>query len=189
MWEVEMTRGWHEVVPCLLFGIQQAWVRTPTANVQLRLGLEHTVFQLSSHIWSYDLMKPRFLMSHCRKNSVRDKVIGKKWIYLERNTLQRESVGHLRRWEALKYGWFIFMGWVTSKANEQEDYINYFGNGMGISRNWATTYFLTFDGQPQNCHGASGCVTYFRLMYYQCIMRPSSAINAKKWGKQQNGKD
>ena len=92
-----MTRGWHEVVPCLLFGIQQAWVRTPTANVQLRLGLEHTVFQLSSHIWSYDLMKPRFLMSHCRKNSVRDKVIGKKWIYLERNTLQRESVGHLRR--------------------------------------------------------------------------------------------
>ena len=45
------------------------------------------------------------------------------------------------------------MGWVTSKANEQEDYINYFGNGMGISRNWATTYFLTFDGQPQNCRG------------------------------------
>ena len=32
-------------------------------------------------------MKLRFLMSHCRKNSVRDKVMGKKWIYLERNTL------------------------------------------------------------------------------------------------------
>ena len=32
-------------------------------------------------------MKLRFLMSHCRKNSVRDKVIGKKGVYLERNTL------------------------------------------------------------------------------------------------------
>ena len=30
--------------------------------------------------------KFRFLMSHRRKNSVRGKVIGKKWIYLERNT-------------------------------------------------------------------------------------------------------
>ena len=31
-------------------------------------------------------LKLWFLMSHHRKNSVRDKVIGKKWIYLERNT-------------------------------------------------------------------------------------------------------
>jgi len=30
------------------------------------------------------------LMSCHRKNSVRDKVIGKKWIYLERNTLHRQ---------------------------------------------------------------------------------------------------
>ena len=37
-------------------------------------------------------------MSHHRKNSVRDKVIGKV-IYLERNTLHRLNVGHLRRWE------------------------------------------------------------------------------------------
>ena len=28
-------------------------------------------------------------MSHCRQKSVRNKVIGKKWIYLERNTLHR----------------------------------------------------------------------------------------------------
>ena len=34
-------------------------------------------------------MMLRFLMSHCRKNLERDKVIGKKWIYLERNTLYR----------------------------------------------------------------------------------------------------
>ena len=34
-------------------------------------------------------MTLRFLMSHCRQKSVRNKVIGKKWIYLERNTLHR----------------------------------------------------------------------------------------------------
>ena len=34
-------------------------------------------------------MKLRFLISHLRKNSVRDKVTGKKWIYSERNTLHR----------------------------------------------------------------------------------------------------
>ena len=44
-------------------------------------------------------MKLRFLMSHGRKNSVRDKVIGKKWVYLERYTFHRHSVGHLRRRE------------------------------------------------------------------------------------------
>ena len=43
-------------------------------------------------------MKFGFLMSLHRKNSVRDKVIGKKWIYsdTERSTLYRQSVGHLR---------------------------------------------------------------------------------------------
>ena len=55
-------------------------------------------------------MKLMFLMSHRRKNSVRDKVIGKKWIYLERNTFHRQSVVHLRRREALKYGMVGFYG-------------------------------------------------------------------------------
>ena len=40
----------------------------------------------------YFLMKLRFLMSHHRKNSVKDKVIGKKWISLEKDTLHRQSV-------------------------------------------------------------------------------------------------
>ena len=35
-------------------------------------------------------MKLGFLMSYCRKNSVRDKVFGKKSMYLERSTLQRQ---------------------------------------------------------------------------------------------------
>ena len=82
-----------------------SWLSAETMH--LRLGLEtprpglkcsqNPVFQLRSHTWFQDLMKLRFLMSHHRKNSMKDKVIGKKWIYLERNTLHRESVGHLRR--------------------------------------------------------------------------------------------
>ena len=43
-------------------------------------------------------------MSHRRKNSVRDKVVGKKWIYLERYTFHRKNVVRLKRREALKYG-------------------------------------------------------------------------------------
>ena len=39
-----------------------------------------------------------------------DRVIVKKWIYLETNTLQRKNVGHLRRQEALKYGVVSFYG-------------------------------------------------------------------------------
>ena len=71
------------------------WDLNPRARAQTRP--KPTVFQLRSHTWFQDLMKLRFLMSHRRKNSVRDKVIGKKWIDLERNTLHRQSVGHLRR--------------------------------------------------------------------------------------------
>ena len=71
------------------------------------------VSQLRSQIWFQDLMILRFLMSHHRKNSVRDKVIGKKWIYLDRNTLHRQSVGHLRRQEwSHNVVWLVFMGWA-----------------------------------------------------------------------------
>ena len=44
-------------------------------------------------------MKLRFLMSHHRKNSVRDKVIGKRWVYLERYTFHRQKVGCPKRRE------------------------------------------------------------------------------------------
>ena len=46
-------------------------------------------------IWFQDLMKLR-LMSHLRKNSVKDKVIGRKWINLERKARHRQNVGHHR---------------------------------------------------------------------------------------------
>ena len=49
-------------------------------------------------------------MSHRKKNSVRDKVIGEKWNYLERNALHRQSIGHLRRQEAPAYGVVSFYG-------------------------------------------------------------------------------
>ena len=52
-------------------------------TAQLRLGLESPVFSLGSHTWSQDSMKLRFFVSCCRKNSLRDKMIGKKWIYLD----------------------------------------------------------------------------------------------------------
>ena len=40
--------------------------------------------------------------------------------------------------------WLIFMGWVISWANEWEEYSNYLGEGVEISRNWATAHFLVF---------------------------------------------
>ena len=57
------------------------------------------VFLLRSHTWFQDLKKLQLLMSHLRKNLVRAKMVGKKWIYLERNTLHRQSMGLLRRRE------------------------------------------------------------------------------------------
>ena len=83
------------------------------------LWLEPTVFQLWSHTSSQDLTKLRFLMSHLRKNSGRDKVIGKKWKKSDRNTLLRQSVGHLRRWEWTRnVVWVFLWAWVMSQANE-----------------------------------------------------------------------
>ena len=51
------------------------------------------VLQLRSYTWFQDPMKLRILMSHGRKNSVRDKGIGKERIYLKRNTLHRQECG------------------------------------------------------------------------------------------------
>ena len=44
----------------------------------------------------------------------KDKVIDKKWLYLERNTLHRQSVTLLRRWALWNIAWLVFMGWVIS---------------------------------------------------------------------------
>ena len=109
--------------------------------------------------WFQDLMKLRFLswkrqqdalMSHCRKNSVRDKVIGKKWIYLERNTFHRQSIGHYRKWVWWwKVAWLVFMGWVISYA--------ILGKG-GDFQELGHCPLLGLLTVPWNCLGASECV-------------------------------
>ena len=43
-----------------------------------------------------------------------------------------------------KVAWLVLIGWVISYANEWEDYSNYFGEGMEISRVWATAHPLVF---------------------------------------------
>ena len=79
-------------------------------------------------------MKLRFLMSHHRKNSVRDKVIGKEWIYSdsERSTFHGQSVGHhrgqVRPWSLAG---LVLIGCVISYANKWKDYSNYFGEEGG----------------------------------------------------------
>ena len=117
----------------------------PTETVYLRLGLEpmwlgfecsqNPVWKLNPHDWDLKpakthiswfqgLINLRFLMSHPRKNSVRDKVIGKKWIYSdsERNTLHRQSVCLRRGWVWLRnVVWLVFIGWVISYVNEWKE--------------------------------------------------------------------
>ena len=90
-------------------------------TVHLRLGLEPMCWALNpakTHTtWFQFRMKLRFFMSHRRKNRVRDKVIGKKWIYWdsERNTLHRQSVGHWREQMLQNVAWLlVFIGWVIS---------------------------------------------------------------------------
>jgi len=62
------------------------------------------------------------------------------------NTLRRQNVGHLRRWEALKCGLVSFYG-LGSVFKRWEDNPNYVGEEVMVSRNWTTVHFLIFDGQ------------------------------------------
>ena len=68
-------------------------------------------------------------------------------------------------------GWLVFLSCVISQANEREDYSNYSRGGAGIFRNWATVHFLAFYDQPQNGHGAGGCVIKTLTYYNEHIMR------------------
>ena len=71
---------------------------------------------------------------------MRDKVIGKKWIYSDTEGSTLQSVGHCRRQaQPCNLVWLFYIGWVISYANLWEDYSNYFGERVEISRNWATT--------------------------------------------------
>ena len=52
--------------------------------------------------------------------------------------------------------WLILMGWVISWTNAGEDYSNYLMEGVEISKHWATTHILLFDGQSWSGHRACG---------------------------------
>ena len=96
-------------------------------------------------IWFLDLMKIRFLMFHRWKNSVRDKVIGKKWIYSDTERSIPTEPGASQRWAWLwNVAWLVFIGWASSYVNEWEDYSNYIWEGAEISRIWATAHSLVF---------------------------------------------
>ena len=43
--------------------------------------------------------------------------------------------------------WLVFMDWVILQTSEWKDYSSYLGKEAGISKKWATAYFLTFYGQ------------------------------------------
>ena len=61
--------------------------------------------------WSQDLMKLRFLTSHHRKNSLRDKATGMRRVYLERNTPQSvDSLRRQKKHEGIGLSTFIGMG-------------------------------------------------------------------------------
>ena len=108
--------------------------------------------------WFQDIMKLRFLMSHHRKNSVREKVIGKKWIYsdIERSTLHRLSVGHHRgRMRPQNLMWLVSIGWVISYANEWEDYSNFFLEMGRDFQDLGHHPLLGLLTVPWNCHGTS----------------------------------
>ena len=98
-------------------------------------------------------------MSHYRKNSVRNKVIGKKWIYSDqREAHSTESVGHCRGQVLCQnLAWLVFIGWVTSYANEGKELFQILGAGVEFSRNWKRS-LLGLLTVAWNCVGASRCV-------------------------------
>ena len=91
-------------------------------TVHLRLGLEPTCWDSNpakthslpteiTHLVS-GLNEAQVLdVSSQKELSERHKVMGKKWIYLERYTFHRQSVGHLRRRERHQgMGLSVFIG-------------------------------------------------------------------------------
>ena len=66
-------------------------------------------------------------MSHHRKNSVRDKeILRSEFNHIQREAHSRQSVGHCKeRAQPWNLVWLVFIGWVTSYANQWEGCSNY----------------------------------------------------------------
>ena len=88
-------------------------------------------------------------MFHC-KNSVRDTVIDKRWIYLdsERSTLHRVWAFAEANSVAMDVVWLGFVSWVNS----------YLVSGGIIPTTGEQPTPLSFDSLPCNCPATSGCV-------------------------------
>ena len=75
-------------------------------------------------------------------------VIGKKWIYLERNILRRQSVGHLGMWETEIVGFYGLGNFIGKSVG---GLFQLFGGRGRDFQELVTTHFF---GWPQNCHDA-----------------------------------
>ena len=92
-----------------------AWDWIPHGQ-DLNTAKPHSLPRL--HISCVNPMGLRVLMSHSRKNSVRDKVLGKKCIYLDRNTHHSQCMGCCRGqvWSGKKF--------VLGHSNSKESACN-----------------------------------------------------------------
>ena len=69
------------------------------------------------HVWSQDFNEAQVLHVSIQKNSMRDKVIGKRSIYLERNTLHRVWAILIDESGTRVWGCQFLLGWVILLQN------------------------------------------------------------------------
>ena len=113
-------------------------------------------------------------MSRRRKNPVRDKVMGKKWIYLERNhctdraisegrsspgtILPRQECRPLQKasvtMKCAVGGFYELCSFIGRRVGGV--FKLFWGEGAEIPRTWAPARILTLNGWPQSSGGAGG---------------------------------
>ena len=83
-------------------GHDRGQMRVSKSDYSYGLGITAEWWRSSRHIWGSCFIAKEF----------KDKVIGEKWIYLERNTCHRQNAGHLRMREPQNMAWLVFTGSV-----------------------------------------------------------------------------
>ena len=79
------------------------------------------------------------------KKEFRDEVIGKKWMYLERNRLRRQTVGQLRRPEAPEHDTVSLYRLGVLSLSVGGLFQLFLSRGRDF-KNWATTHFWVIYG-------------------------------------------
>ena len=100
----------------------------------------------------------RFLALRIEKNSRSNHSKVKESLFRELHTPSMEC-GHLRKNQ------------VISVYRGGEEYSSYFREGVGISKNWATTYYLTFYGGLGTVMAPVGVSFSILMCYNECILR------------------